>query len=336
MDDEGRRGREAAASGGTLWASVAALFGASGVGAWTFGRLDAAATGLSFAAALLGVALVARQHGRTRLLFMRGTEHVGMTGAASLFVPLPLTAVLFGAFSAYHQWRGESAEALRVATFLAAVGTGAWCVVWVALTGRTSARLAGKLLGATPLSPGPGTGRVLGTVHDATPLEDGNAMVVEQSESSVDDRGTPVTAIDLDLEERQGFHVHTSHGDQVRVFPRNMIWATTVRRFYDGEVETVRWNTMERTLERLTREVLPQYASVAVLGRIDADGTLRAAGGDTPLLFATEPGGDPLAPLRRLRAGRWLLLAVLVAVSVAAGAAHVAMTGLPALGTLAA
>ncbi len=199
----------------------------------------------------------------------------------------------------------------------------AGCLGWVLITGWNTARLGRLILRARPLAPGERGewGRLVGTVDDPTPVLGGDAAMAVTRELEWDDSGEH--ELQTEAHEVAGFLLRTE-SEAIAVDAGSSTWATDVRRFVR---RTGLWRSVPvggRLL--LSTEVVPQGAAAVVAGRVRGDEAprLRSSGPESLLLFATAPGGDPLAALRRVRF-RWLLLVgALVAAAVAVAVLHVA------------
>ncbi len=223
-------------------------------------------------------------------------------------------------------WDGLTVTARLVNNHLMVLGitgvTVAGCFASLIASQWNTARLTRLILGARPLEPGQRGrwGRLAGEVDDPTPVAGEGAAMIVTRELEWDDSGEH--ELEIEAEEYGGFLLHTEGGETIAVQAGKSTWATDVRRFRWGGIfgpEVPKDGRVE-----VSRELVPQGAAVVVAGRV-SDGDpprLKSSGPESLLLFATAPGGDALAALRRLHFRWWASIALMLAIGVAVAALH--------------
>ena len=187
-------------------------------------------------------------------------------------------------------------------------------IAWLA--GRRDARAIGALLAepeAERASRGVVWTTLAGTVKDSTPIPaiDGTPAAMTRQTAGDDD---------VKQETKGAFIVALADGTSVEIDPAGATWATSIsarreQRDKDGTVQSV-----------VEQDVVPVGAAVAVAGRLDRSArTMRAAGPESLIVFASAADSDPREVLRGIRSRRLDTIVLVSLVGTCAAALAIAV-----------
>lgn len=250
-----------------------------------------------------------------------------MLGFAYVFWLIMMSMALF--------WDGEMAEGSLVnnqgVVTWASVSLAVLGVVWVVVTSIRTFRLIDVITSAEPMNgiAVGAWGRIVGTVHDPTPVLGGEAAMAAKRELEWTDGSGPHD-LEMATYNQDTFFVRTENGE-VEIEAGDGTWATDVRRFPDWRgFAGMRVPVDGRLL--LSTELIPQGAKIAVAGRVLPGNpfVMKSTGPESLVFFATRADGDPLASLRRARLARIVVVALCLVCGVASwGMAEMTRDDLP-------
>ena len=193
------------------------------------------------------------------------------------------------------------------------VALAAFAVVWVLVTSFRTLRLIDVILDAPPLDGlAVGSwGRIVGTVHDPTPVLGGEAAMAAKRELDWTDGSGPHD-LEMSTHNQDTFFVRTPNGE-VEIEAGDGMWATDVRRFPGWRgFAGMRVPVDGRLL--LSTELIPQGAQIVVAGRLSSTAesgfAMKSTGPESLVFFATHRDGSPVAGLRKARSARIFVVAL--------------------------